>query len=147
MDDQNLADALAVYYEALDVWEHPSLALVCLVATIEGLGARIEPLRQCDCCEACTSTVGSGKRFRAALRLVLSKREAKPLIDAYQPRSETVHSGRLHGSEATAGALNFGLIQPNPSEDFESELLEDLRSAAREVLVLGLKGDIPCQVT
>ncbi|MDQ3964600.1 MAG: hypothetical protein M3277_11940 [Actinomycetota bacterium] len=144
-DEQpDLADALAVYQEALDLWDgHPSMALVCLIGAIEGMGAKYQDLVRCECCSDCQIHVGSGKRFRAALSVVMSRHEAGPLIAAYSPRSETVHAGRLHGSEHTAGALGLGLTQADPVSDFEVGLIENLRAATREILLRALKGELP----
>lgn len=145
-DQPELANALAAYQEALDIWDgHPSLALVCLVGVVEGIGSRYQDLVRCTCCDDCQVNVGSGKRFRAALSVVLTKKDASPLIAAYSPRSETVHEGRLHGSELTAGAVGFGLTQADPQSDFEMGLIEELRSAAREILLLGLRGELPTE--
>jgi hypothetical protein len=139
--DQVLANALAVYQQGLDVCEdHPSLALVAFVAAVEGVGARYEELVRC---EKCGAQIGARRRFTAALSVIRSKADAAPLIAAYGPRSETVHEGVLHGSEAAAGAFSFGITQVDPILEFESGLVEDLRDAARDVLYLALKGELP----
>jgi hypothetical protein len=137
----DLTDALAMYQEALDVWhDHPSLALICLVGAVERIGARYQDLVRC---EHCAAQVGSGKRFRAALSTVMSSEEAASLVKAYAPRSQTVHSGHLHGSEHTAGIAGLGLTQDDPISDFELGLVEDLRRAAQAILLRGLKDQLP----
>lgn len=144
VSEPDLLHGLAMYQEALEVWDgHPSLALVSLVAVVEGIGARYADLVLCDCCEACKAMIGAGKRFRKALKLVRINQEAKPLIDAYGPRSDTVHAGKLHGAELDAGAVGFGLTQFDPVSEFEMGLVDELREAARDTLLLGLKGKLP----
>lgn len=141
---EDLSGALAMYQEGLDLWDdHPSLSLVCLVALIETIGARYQPLVRCDCCEQCKVDTGAGKRFRAALNLVMTEEESRPLRRAYGPRSETVHSGRLHGAEMEAGAWGLGLTQPDPRSDFRLDLVDELRDASRQILTLALRGELP----
>jgi hypothetical protein len=64
--DETVRRAVHGCYEALGLeMEHPSVALVVYVATIEGIGARSVDLKRC---EKCGTEIGARRRFREALR-------------------------------------------------------------------------------
>ena len=76
--------------------EHPSLALICFVSSIEGVGVAIEEPTRCTQCGAHS---GAQKRFRGALKTAFSNKEIKDLkvMEVYDLRSQTAHAGTLHG--------------------------------------------------
>ena len=133
-----LAHAVGSYHEGLLTDSpHPSLALVAYVAAIEAVANRLFTESRCPTCEAHENVAA---RFRAALRLVLDESEAERLGSIYNPRSLTVHQGRLHGSETVPGSFGFGFH--NPEQGFLVKVLQ-LRRAARELLLLALRGQLP----
>jgi hypothetical protein len=96
--------ALYAYYEAIGLeMDHPSAAFLVYVAAIEGMGARLSDLKRCDCCEKCEAQTGAQRRFRKALRTVMSNKEAERLAYAHDLRSKTGHEGQLFGTEGTYG--------------------------------------------
>ncbi len=137
-----LLDAVAAHHEGLRARvEHPSLALVAFIASIEAVANMLFSETRCPTCQAHRFVT---RRFRATVRLVATEEEAAVLGRAYQRRSMTVHRGTLHGSEATAGALP----EPDPwSSDpvweFEWGVLEAMRRASQHLLVEGLTGNLP----
>jgi hypothetical protein len=113
------------------------------VAAIEGIGSKLTDLHRC---RECGSRVGSGERFRRALALVLPEEEASALAKSYKPRSGTVHSGKLHGTEARVGALAFpAFLTEDPVDDFVMRLLYKMRKASRALLTLALTGSLPAK--
>lgn len=138
VDDEVLATALHAYHTALALEEiTPSYALLAYVGVIEGLGAKVEDLRRCDCCDQCTINIGAGRRFREALRVVLPEDEVKRLTKAYERRSKTAHEGRLHGGEMIYWSMPLSRIfAPQPaSMDFRYRLVWEIRSASRKLLI------------
>lgn len=138
IDDGILATALHAHHTALALEEiTPSYALLAYVGAVEGLGAKVEPLRKCDCCDQCTVKVGAGRRFREALRLVLPDDEVRNLANVYESRSKTAHEGRLHGDEMTYWSMpSPRIFTPRlESMDFRYRPVWQLRSASRKLLV------------
>ena len=134
--DAALGDALDAYYEAMRLTaEHPSVAYAMYVAAIEAVGARIAPLERCSCCERCRIDTGATRRFRAALRTVLTARQVKTLADeAYGLRSATAHIGTLHGLDTQYGRYEFSMYHANQQWLFGGSRLVTMHKVARLVL-------------
>jgi hypothetical protein len=143
--DADLASALAAWAQATQLQtHHPSAAAVLYTALIEGIGARDHELTRCPTCRA---QQGATERFRAALRRVLPADQAKNLTrTVYSLRSQTAHTGRLHGAETELGWLPDDFYQLNTAAEFEEQTLTALVDAARRVLIHVLAGqDEPAQ--
>ena len=105
------------------------------------MGAKLVRLQHCA---SCGSTLGSGKRFRAALRLVRDDEEVRTLAKAYGPRSKTAHAGQLHGSELAVGVFVIpGTLQPSPTLEFTWGQAYRMKKAARDLLKLALNEGLP----
>lgn len=143
--DEGLATAVNAYYEAmrLDHHRHPSVAYLTYVAAIEGFGMRFVDDARCDCHPACTHMKGvAEKRFRKALKTILTNREVKQLAGrAYTLRSHTGHRGSLFGSEETFGYGHMLMFRLMDDFVFDSSLLGELRHISRRVLVNALATD------
>lgn len=103
-----LSRLVSAYQEALELaTRHESFAVIGFVSIVEELGnRRAGRLPRCGECEA---IIGSGERFQNSLRRVMATDLADMLGNvAYDLRSRTAHSGRLHGREAS-----FGLFSPS----------------------------------
>ncbi|MGW6214998.1 hypothetical protein [Streptomyces sp. NPDC055109] len=140
--DPELETALSAYYEAVRLGRrHPSLALLTFVAAIEGVGMRSVPDAMCDCHPECKHRKGvAEKRFRKALKTVLTQKQVKELAGPlYDQRSHTGHRGTLFGSEEVFGyGGHAGPFQVNPYFQFEAVQLGRLAQVANAVLVKGL---------
>jgi hypothetical protein len=142
-EDQGLGDALDAYYEAVRLsGEHPSAAYAAFVAAIEAVGSRSVPLTACACCEDCRIETGATRRFRAALRTVLTSRQVKALAEeAYALRSSTAHTGALHGLEANSGQHEFSMYRADDRWLF-GDKLRVMSRVARVVLATALIPEI-----
>jgi hypothetical protein len=129
---------LTAYYEALQLDDdHPSAAFVLYVTVIEGIGAGQVELTQCL---ACGAQKGAAKRFRTALRTIMTGTQAATLAKAYERRSRTAHVGALHGAERTLGYLPDSDFRIDDTLRFEEDELATIRQAARAVLIHTLSG-------
>lgn len=141
--DDKMRRCCEIYHEGLLLqFQHPSLAFIAFVAAVESLGElRYESLPRCEQCGAVTE---SGKRFRKLLRMVLTRKEADVLWDAYERRSRTVHSGALHGLEPSFGDLRMDDFHlPGPRSSFSGYYALRLQEAACKLLRLELSsGDV-----
>lgn len=136
-----LAHALSAHHEGLRAQhEHPSLALVAFIAAIEAISNRIWIEHQCETCGARRMIAA---RFRATLETEVSREEAEFLGRAYSPRSKTVHEGRLHGSEGTAGVYAIGALSTDPALTFEWRVVYRMGRASEALLLRALQGQIP----
>ena len=137
--DEAIRRAVNGCYEALKLEiEHPSVALLVYVATIEGIGARFADLRHCG---ACGSNTGARRRFREALKTVLPDDQVKALAGiAYDHRSGTGHEGQLFGSEQTFGYSGFSYFQLDDADVFDFGLIWPIRKACRELIGNLLRG-------
>jgi hypothetical protein len=134
-----LGHAAAIHHEGLRAqFEHPSLALVAFIASIEAVTNLLYRVERCPECNAHKDVAA---RFRATLRLVATDEEARRLATAYSPRSRTVHQGRLHGGETIPGVLNFSW-GPNPVREFE-RMVWGMRDASRKLLQSAIRGELP----
>ncbi|MFD0068755.1 hypothetical protein [Streptomyces sp. NPDC127574] len=138
-DDSELQTALSAYYEAVRLRRrHPSLSLLTFVAAIEGVGMRSVPDATCDCHPECKHRKGvAEKRFRKALKTVLTQKQVKELAGPlYDQRSHTGHRGTLFGSEQVLGyGGHEDPFQVNPYFHFEAVQLGRLEQIAHAVLV------------
>jgi hypothetical protein len=140
--DKGLARAVNAHYEAVRLDRgHPSVAHLIHVAAIEGFGTRFVDDARCDCHRECTHPKPvAGKRFRAALKTVMSNREVKQLATlAYDLRSITGHTGDLFGSEHAFGYPLMLLFQQTGDVIFDYAVLGKLRQATRRVLIKALQ--------
>lgn len=137
VDDDVIATALHAHHTALALEEiSPSFALIAYVGVLEGLGAKLVPLKRCECCDNCTAMVGSGRRFREALKLVLPRKEVRQLEEVYERRSKTAHEGRLHGDEVAGMFFPPRVFAPRPENlDFRYQLVWKMRNASRKLLM------------
>ncbi|WP_143268943.1 hypothetical protein [Amycolatopsis vastitatis] len=137
--DPGLATAVHAHYEAMRLdHHHSSIAYLTYVAAIEGFGKRFVDDAPCDCQPDCPHPKGvAQKRFRKALKTVLSNRDVKKFAEtAYQIRSSTGHEGSLFGSEQTFGRPPFSLFQP--VSDFGISWLGEMRRVSQRVLATAL---------
>lgn len=128
--DRKLDRAVDAYYEALRAdAEHPTLAAMLFVTVIEGLGART----------ARSSADGGAKdNFRVGLGVLPRDRAAVLANTAYQLRSQTAHSGMLHGAESTFGYLRDSDFCIDAAERFEEGDLDAIHRAAHIALIHAL---------
>jgi hypothetical protein len=120
-------------YEAMSLEvEHPSVAFLLYVATIEGIGARSVSLARC---KECGMEKGAGERFRAALQMLPESDDTRALARlAYKIRSKTGHEGLLFGSEYTFGYGKISFFQFDDGDLFDYELLWPMRKACRQLV-------------
>lgn len=114
--------------------EHPSLALICFVSAIEGVGAMFEELSEC---EHCNMKKGARRRFRRALKTVFTNKDMAGLITAYDLRSQTAHSGILHGEETRMGNMRVpgDIFYPALDYNFRYKVVWSMRKASKKVLM------------
>jgi hypothetical protein len=142
--DGGLDTAVHAHYEAmrLDIDGYSSAAHLGYVAAIEGYGMRLVPDEICDCEAHGPHPRGvAEKRFRAALRTVMSNRQVKALADgvAYDLRSLTGHRGTLHGEEPTLGHPVITMFRAPAADVFAAAPLAEMRQASREVPIKALQ--------
>jgi hypothetical protein len=143
--DTELAKAVDALYEAMRLEQkHPSLAHLTFVAAVEGFGARFVPDGACDCHPECRHQKPvAQKRFRKALKTVMTDREVKQIARfAYGLRSSTGHTGSLFGSEATFGYSHGGFFEAPYTAWFDYGILGQLQNASRRVIATAL-GYVP----
>lgn len=143
-EDEGLETAVNAHYEAMRLESNgfSSLAHLTFVAAIEGYGMRLVPDETCQCDAHGPHPKGAAeKRFRKALKTVLSHRQIKELADglAYERRSLTGHRGTLLGEEPTLGYLDFTLFDYPKESAFRASALGELKEASRVVLAEALK--------
>jgi hypothetical protein len=141
--DRIIEDALLVHHEGLVLQQegHDSMAMIAFVSSIEAIGAKLRKLERCPKCNTMT---GSRDRFRRALALVMpDEAERKALVSfVYDRRSDTAHSGRLHGTEAAAGTLLWGaFLSEDAGFQFKSHLYST-RKASRDLLLRVLRDKV-----
>ena len=145
--DEGLSRAVNAVYEAMRLERiHPSLAHLTFVAAIEGYGERFAEDVPCGCCPDCTQMKGAAqKRFRKALKTVMSNRDTKEIAGlAYELRSSTGHTGSLFGSEHTFGySHHMRLFEVGSDVIFDYMVLGRLREASRLVLAMALGRSSP----
>lgn len=127
-------NALDAFLEGLKLEEkHKALALVAYVASVEGISNVVFD-REKD--------ADIAKSFKATLRIVLSEAQAQRLDGVYSWRSKTVHQGRLHRTEDLASRLLASVFTNDALPNLRT-LLPELRSAARQLLIEALLGQLP----
>jgi len=133
--DEVTRASLYAYYEAIGLEiDHPSAAFLIYVAAIEGIGSSLSDLTRCDCCEECDIQTGATRRFRNALRTVMTKKKADQLAYAYEIRSKTGHEGQLFGTEGTYGYSRISPFELDRAYAFDLVMLADIRNACRTVI-------------
>jgi hypothetical protein len=133
--DEIIRASLYAYYEAIGLeMDHPSAAFLVYVAAIEGIGTRLAHLKRCDCCEECDAQIGAQRRFRKALKTVMSNKKVEQLAYAYDTRSKTGHEGQLFGTEGTYGYSGFSPFKPDVAGVFDLVMLGEIRNACRAVI-------------
>ncbi|WP_333769824.1 hypothetical protein [Streptomyces sp. IBSBF 2435] len=139
---KKIRDALSIYMEGLELEDqHPSLALVSFVSAIEAISLILFKEEKC---ENCKNQMRIASRFRATVRLVADDSIAAELSRrAYSVRSLTVHTGRLHGSEASPGLHAFRILKPIPGLDFQFRIVTGMRRVAKDLLIWVLREKIP----
>jgi hypothetical protein len=134
--DPVLATAVSAHYEARSLdYDHPSAAFLGYVAAIEGIGSQFADLVHCEKCGAHT---GAGRRFREALRTVLTPKEVRRLGYAYDVRSQTAHSGALFGTEETLGFGHMSPFEYDLGDAFSLFMVGEIRNASRRVVTRAL---------
>lgn len=121
--------------------QHPSLALVAYMSSIEGIANRLFTTMRCD---ECGTHLNVAAGFRAAVALVLSDEEDREMVQsAYGPRrSKTVHEGRLHSHEIAEGAPFLMPWGRNDSVEFDG-ILWRTRTAAQALCWFALTNQLP----
>jgi hypothetical protein len=139
--DQELDTAINAYYEARRLeGEHPSIAFLTYVAAIEGFGIRFVPDAPCDCRPGCTHQKAvAHKRFRRALKTVMTNREVQQFEAHYDLRSSIGHTGSLFASEHIFGYPLLRLFQQTNDIIFDYAWRLPLRKACRDVLLKALQ--------
>lgn len=139
LKDSQLRDAVRIYAQAERVVEnHPSLALVAYVGCIEAIGQRLYPPIECQGfgdaahhCASCNRKSGAMRAFKVAIETTFDEPTAKRLKkEAYGLRSQTAHSGVLHGDEDGRNR-SFALTKFGDRNDFRSKQYEIARVASR----------------
>jgi hypothetical protein len=122
--------ALSLWHEGILLQpEHPSLAMVSFVASLEQSALSMPEF---------TRRLGANAKFWLAAESAATAEEIQQLRDAkiYGKRSETSHGSALHGIELEFG---FMLLQPIGSEDptytFVFRTLQLIRNVSRRCLV------------
>jgi hypothetical protein len=134
-----LAHAVAIHHEGLRAQsEHPSLALVAFIASVEAISNLLFKEERCP---ECKNHKHVADRFRATLRFAVTDEEAELLGSAYSPRSYTVHQGRLHGAETSPGAFRFRWGS-DPIRQFDY-MVWGMRAASRKLLQRAVSGELP----
>lgn len=135
-----LTRALAAHYEAsLLKSEHPSLALIGFVASIETLAAAAGG--KLPRCPECKALQGSGQRFKDAVAAVLTPGELDLLGKAYDRRSRTAHDATLHGPESVLGMFPVPrLFLPDERMHFEWGTVHLAAKASRALLLAEFEG-------
>lgn len=139
-EEEELTAALDMFLEAEYVSaRHPSLSAVAYVAAIEAIGDSLFTVEQCKCCK---SIPGATKKYKAAIRLVVSELVAQRLDRVYGWRSKTVHRGSLHSTEVNASRGWAHMLNPRYSENLTA-VLPELREAALLLIERGLDNQLP----
>lgn len=136
-----LANAVAIYREGLRAQsQHPSLALVAFIASIEAISQIVYHDDKCTECEARRFI---SDKFTHTLRLVTDEESAELLGRSYSPRSRTVHQGKLHGTETTVGSMGMSIWNPDDPRFFNYATVYRMGDVSRELLEMALNGKLP----
>lgn len=137
---RRLRDAVLMHHEGLALRrDHPSMALVSFVATIETV-AQVH--KNPERCETCDNVLGSRERFERAVQPVVSPDQAEYLSKAYSMsgRSGTVHQSRLHGIETRANSMGrMSLFVPDEPLHFTYGTVAAAQEASRALLLRELQ--------
>lgn len=140
MEDPQSAEIVRTYYEAIQMSEHPSFALIGFVSVIEAVGAKLFPSVPSESCVSCGKprTNSAAKQFRDALSLVLPPDRVKDVSQRlYKWRSGTAHAGRLHAAETLFGMPKMpeSVMKENPSLLFLLRGPHHAQEISRDLLV------------
>lgn len=134
--DPVLATAVSAHYEARSLdYDHPSAAYLGYVAAVEGVGTKLVELTRC---EECNAFRDAAKRFRKALKTVMTNSQVRKLSYAYDVRSATAHDGTMFGSEETLGHGWMSPFEYDLRSTFGISLLGGIRNASRRVVTRAL---------
>ena len=138
--DNEARRALSAHYEAtLLKADHPSMALLGFVASIETLAVPRKGLPHCPSCKA---VLGSGERFGQALASVLSKEGIDLVGKVYSQRSKTVHAAQLHAAEEVLGMTpSHRFFSIDTRMNFEFGTVHLAAKASRRLLLSRLSPD------
>jgi hypothetical protein len=135
--------AISIFMEGLRVEDqHPSLALVSYVSAVESISLMLFHEERC---KSCSNHIEIGNKFLETLRLVTEERELEVLRPIYGNRSTTVHKGKLHGTELTLGTSLFSMLSIDPTSVFALQSVRTMKKAARELLVMALRTQLPAR--
>lgn len=138
--DPTLRTAVSAHYEARGLdYDHPSAAFLGYVAAIEGIGSNLVDLNRCEHCGAIKD---AAKRFRKALKTVMTNKQVSELAYAYGLRSATGHSGTLFGTETTLGYGRISAFEYDLRDTFDFIMLGEIRNASRRVVTNALTAAI-----
>lgn len=142
--NKTLTDSFEMFAEGIRIEkEHPSLAHIAYVASIERIGTDITPPKECAGlhgdntihCENCIRIKGASAAFKSALRLTMSQSKAKQFMkQSYgKRRSKTVHEAVLHGAENKRGSsMHHSMVDDYSYFNFE---VGRVREIARAILL------------
>lgn len=140
--DVSVRDAAGMYHEGLRLQHnHPTLSMVAMVSAVETIAEVM--FGPAERCASCGAHKGMAKRFRDALKTMMSKSEVRDLQKLYdRHRSPSVHAGALHGNERTASrVLGFDIFKTPDSRWEFTIALWQLAKATRKLLITHLGGD------
>ncbi|MEU8123576.1 hypothetical protein AB0C21_33090 [Spirillospora sp. NPDC049024] len=138
---RKLGAALSTYMEGVRIAEdHPSLALVAFISTIESISLMLFKKQKCPNCH---NHMNVSAKFRETLRLAIGDHEAASLAATYSKRSKTVHESRLHGNELLPGATQFSIFSMPAERDFHFQSVYRIKVAAQKLLLMALRNELP----
>jgi hypothetical protein len=133
--------AISIYMEGLRVEDrHPSLALVAYISAVESISLTLFHEERC---KSCSNHMHIGNKFLETLKLVIEERELEVVRSIYGSRSTTVHKGKLHGPELTLGTPLFSMLSIDPTSSFKFHSVSIIKKAARQLLVMALRNQLP----
>ncbi|MFF1484366.1 hypothetical protein ACIGZH_21120 [Streptomyces sp. NPDC058319] len=136
-----IKSSVSMYMEGLRVEDrHPSLALVAYVAAVEAVSLMLFEEKRC---KECCNHLDVGNKFLETLKLVTAGPDFELLRLIYGDRSKTVHQGKLHGTELALGDFSFGVLSDDSSIFFKLNSLGIVKRAARKLLVLAMRSQLP----
>lgn len=122
---ESIRSALLTYQEGIKMMDwHPSYALIAFMSALQTLGGGAKG--------------GTKGQIRAALSTCLNKGDVDEIMDSYQTRNSTAHSGILFGPEPYAGVVfrsKFGPYRADPAASFYHVTLHKMEQAVRSVLI------------
>jgi hypothetical protein len=147
INSATLTDSFEMFSEGIKIEnKHPSLAHVAYVSAIERIGTDISIPKTCSGvdgdpdkhCEHCMKVSGAAAAYRAALKLTMSRKEAKSFFSQTygKRRGKTVHEAVLHGDEQV-GSTNTSFSVVDDTRHFNFEVYR-VREQAQKILLKAL---------